>query len=165
MDTLFHWSKEEVHLARDFETIRKAMRRASKETDAQRTASESPDHRAAPQIALSDAKLVTLEPGLKRLIVTARAEPRASIDSVMLWYKPLPSESDWAAVPMKANPAGYVGSVDVDAAGAMYYLEALSSRGGKMYPDFRKDTPYFVIEPWDARSLVAESDGTEATSG
>lgn len=146
MDTLFgfHWRKEEAGLKKDFTIIRKAMAKADGRPH------DVPTQGRAPEISLRDSRLTVIEPGLKRMTVTASSKA----DSAILWHKPVPSETQWTAIPMRRTATGFTGSFDVQDSGAMYYVEALSREGGSQYPDFRKDTPYLVIEPWDARELV-----------
>ena len=147
MNMRFHWKKEEGLLAKDFTIISKAMAKAKDQRDASPSAVDSD-----PQITLEDSRLSVIGPGLKRMTVTADSQA----DSAILWHKPLPSETQWTPVPMRRTATRFTGSFDVQDSGAMYYIEALSSDGGSQYPDFRKETPYLVVEPWDSAIRISE---------
>ena len=149
MNTRFHWKNQERLLVKDFEIIRKAMGKA-KPAQSERLAENSGPK---PQVVASDVKLITMDSEHKRLIVQAQLK---GADSVVLWHKSLPSESRWTATQMKPDATGYTASIDVGPTGAMYYLEAKSSSGAILFPDFRKETPYRAVEPWDSRVLAAE---------
>jgi len=54
-------------------------------------------------------------------------------------------------VPMTTQGDAYVGEVTVLPVGQMWCVEALGADGGgMMWPDFRVETPYKCVLPWDA---------------
>ncbi|HEX9198397.1 MAG TPA: hypothetical protein VF865_02480, partial [Acidobacteriaceae bacterium] len=80
---------------------------------------------------------------------TVNCTPAAEngVVSVMLWWKPLPSELAWESVPMSAGPGGtFTASFPIDRRGAMYLVDVHDRQGNaRNFPDERKETPYRVI--------------------
>lgn len=86
----------------------------------------------------------------KKLTIKADVDDPAGVKSVLLKYKPLPSETDWKTIELTKEAALWVGSVSVSSDGLMWCIEAIDKDGnGAMWPDFRNDIPYRVVESWD----------------
>jgi len=71
---------------------------------------------------------------------------------VFLKTKAFPSDAeDWIETPMTREGDVYVGRAAIQPEGLMWCVTALGpDGGGAMWPDFRKETPYRCVLPWDA---------------
>ena len=92
------------------------------------------------------------QPNTKKLTVRVAFENPAKVDKVFLRTKPFPSDKgDWTPSPMTKQGSVWVGEADVDPEGLMWCIEAYGVDGiGSMWPDFRKETPYRYVAPWEA---------------
>ncbi|NOY81602.1 MAG: hypothetical protein GXP31_11455 [Kiritimatiellaeota bacterium] len=66
-----------------------------------------------------------------------------------LRFKHLPSEQTWRKRRMQPRDGGFVGTVRVTPAGAQWAVEVVAPQAGTCWPDWRRERPYRVIEPWD----------------
>ncbi len=119
------------------------------------------DDRQGPQIIPAQPQLRDLPGGMKELRVAAKVTDKAQIASVVLWHKPLPSESDWRPIPMRPVAGEYVATLPVRSEGLLYAIEAIDGVGnGTRYPTVELERPYLVVEPWPASSAPASDDPT-----
>lgn len=96
--------------------------------------------------------------GVKTLTVRARVEDPAGLRAVLLKIKPLPSESRWHRMPMSLENGRWTATVQVSPHGLQWCVEALDKDGnGTMWPDFRTDIPYRIIEPWEDPSVLTDN--------
>ena len=65
-----------------------------------------------------------------------------------LRFKHLPSEQTWRNRRMQKQGNAFTGRMTVTAAGAQWAIEVVSSESGTCRPDWRKEKPYRVVEPW-----------------
>lgn len=87
----------------------------------------------------------------KKLKVTVTLTNPAAARKVSLKHKAMPSEVDWSLTPMERRGSAFVAQVDVAPEGHMWCVEVVDTSGiGAMWPDFRVETPYRVVLPWDA---------------
>ena len=66
-----------------------------------------------------------------------------------LYHKPLPSETQWRKTRMTRQGRALEGRLDVSPEGAQWAVEVLSPDAGAFWPDWRRETPYRVIDAWD----------------
>jgi hypothetical protein len=89
--------------------------------------------------------------------LTVRIEDKAKVHAVRVYYKHTPAWYEWLSIDME--PAGsnlYRVNVPLTAEGILYYFEAVDENGNATHhPDFLKQTPYFVIDGWDAARTYA----------
>ena len=90
----------------------------------------------------------------KRLIVRVRFAKPAMVGDAFLKTKPFPSDKgQWTLTPMRMDGALFVGEAEVQPEGLMWCIEAMDVEGGgSMWPDFRKETPYRYVPPWNPGS-------------
>lgn len=95
--------------------------------------------------------------GVKKLTIRAHVTDSSGLHSVLLRWKPLPSESMWRTVEMSPEGGGkFQASVDVFPYGLMWGIEALDADGnGTQWPDFMTGVPYRWIEPWRDEAAFA----------
>ncbi len=107
-----------------------------------------------PQICLLNVRRRRLPGGRERETFVIEAKDETGVREAWLWWKPLPSERRWRKVRMRRLGGDKFGaSVEITSDGAFYCFEAIDSAGnGAMFPNFLKERPYFVIEPWFAPS-------------
>jgi len=100
------------------------------------------------QIVVSDLKQSV---GSGKLTIELNAWASDGIAQVLLWYKPLPSESRWASVPLASGESGFSVSVPLPSVGMLYLVEARDRGGsGVEFEPALRATPYAVVEPWDS---------------
>lgn len=89
-------------------------------------------------------------------IVTLEAAVHAAspIQTVSVYYKRMPSSYEWLKQTMRPAADGtYKANVPLTPEGILYYFEAVDESGNAAnYPNFLKQTPYFVIDSWTPRS-------------
>ena len=87
----------------------------------------------------------------------------AAIRAAYVFYKPIPAYYDWIRI--KMQPAGngsYRASVPLTPEGILYYFEAVDADGNAAnYPDFLKQTPYFVVNAWDRGKSISDLTAAE----
>ncbi|GEM_PF-1308616 len=91
------------------------------------------------------------------LMATVRAKAR--IECVRLHYKRMPSYYDWLSLEMtQARGDKFHAKVPLTPEGILYYFEATDVDGNStQFPDFMKQTPYFVIQGWNAAGRMTGS--------
>jgi len=105
--------------------------------------------RTGPTFAEPKATLSRALRGVKTLTVSAGVRDPAGLKMVRLRYKPLQSETDWSEIEMQQRNGTCTASIPVFPIGLMWCLEALDADdNGTMWPDFRSDIPYRVVDPW-----------------
>jgi hypothetical protein len=72
------------------------------------------------------------------------------IRKVNLLWKPFRSEAAWRRIPMENAAADWAAQVDINAEGAMYGLEVITTRNATM-AHVDGERPYGVINPWPLR--------------
>jgi hypothetical protein len=73
------------------------------------------------------------------------------VDKVYLKTKSFPSERSWTSTPMTIRRDMFSAEVPITPEGLMWCIEALDKDGnGTLWPDFRRETPYKVVLPWNA---------------
>jgi len=87
----------------------------------------------------------------KKLTVRVKFAKPDRVDKASLKTKPFPSDKgDWTLTPMKRDGLYWVGEAEVQPEGLMWCIEALDVDGiGLTWPDFRKETPYRYVAPWN----------------
>jgi len=66
---------------------------------------------------------------------------------------------------MKQTDGAWTAQIPVKPEGLMWAIEAIDSDGnGTMWPDFRTDIPYRVVDPWDPMQTKAKT-GIPFSSG
>ncbi|MGC8862673.1 MAG: hypothetical protein ACP5R5_07845, partial [Armatimonadota bacterium] len=87
----------------------------------------------------------------KKLTVKVKFANPDWLDKVSLKTKPFPSDKgDWTLTPMKRDGQFWVGEAEVEPEGLLWCIEALDVDGiGCTWPDFRKETPYRYVAPWN----------------
>jgi hypothetical protein len=97
--------------------------------------------------------------GTSATITAVAPTSSAGIKTVVLWWKPLPSELPWESQTMTASTNGdYTATVPFDNHGLLYLIELEDSRGGaRNLPDESVETPYRVIPatPFIAAPAIA----------
>jgi len=88
-----------------------------------------------------------------KVSLTVQAQSNVGIETVRVHYKRLPAYHGWLSIDMQNNGHNeYSADVPLTSEGILYYFEAIDKNGNdKHYPDFRKETPYFVIDGWEER--------------
>ena len=151
----YTWSKEGQNPAADFEALDNevaAIRASGKESCLVNVWSRGDAE--GPDVADVSPRLEWLDPNkIRKLTVTVRVADPSGVARVALKTKPFPSQSDWTAVDMQGTNGVYAASQTVASEGLIWCIEALDKDGnGTMWPDFRKETPYRAVEPWDVSS-------------
>jgi hypothetical protein len=92
---------------------------------------------------------------------------KAPIRSAYVYYKPMPAYDNWIKVKMQhVSGDRYSASVPLTSEGILYYFEAIDNDGNAAnYPDFLKQTPYFVINAWDSGESVTNRTVGEPRGG
>ena len=90
----------------------------------------------------------------KPMEITAEVKDPSGMKWVKLRYRHLSQYEDYQTLEMKSGKDGMTykaeipGSFIVPQWDLMYFIETMDKAGnGKIYPDFRKETPYVVIKP------------------
>jgi hypothetical protein len=93
----------------------------------------------------------------KSLAVEVEIRDKVPIRSACVYYKPMPAYYNWIKVPMQqAGGDRYSASLPLTPEGILYYFEATDADGNAAnFPDFLKQTPYFVVNAWDSRSSAS----------
>lgn len=150
----YTWSKEAQKLERDFVALDEAVA-AIKASGKKGTAPSvwTRGDGKGPLITKANSRLT---PGpdnkSKKLTVTAVVTDSSGVGAVYLKTKGFPSERTWSIMRMDSRSGGvYTATVPVMPEGLMWSIEAVDKDGnGSMWPDFRQETPYRVVLPWDA---------------
>ncbi len=152
----FTWSKEGEKLQQDLKVLDDTIaeiKASGKTGKAPPIAIDVGIH--GPEVASCQSELTGLgtAPGTKRLVVRVGFENPEKVDKAFLKIKPFPSDKgDWTLLPMTKIGSMWIGEVDVDPEGLMWCIEAYGADGiGSLWPDFRKETPYRYIAPWEAK--------------
>jgi hypothetical protein len=78
-------------------------------------------------------------------------QAKARISAVRVYYKQMPAYHDWLMLEMQ--PLGdnrFSAHVPLTPEGILYYFEASDEDGNAThFPDFLKQTPYFVVPGWN----------------
>ncbi len=86
----------------------------------------------------------------KQVQISAEIEDNSTKVDARLFYKPIPSTKYWSApIAMTAieNTNKFTAEVPFSDEGILFYLEAVDEDyNGIIYPDFRQETPYFIVE-------------------
>ena len=84
----------------------------------------------------------------------AEVEAKLPLARVIVCHKRMPSYDAWIETAMQpAGPGRYSARVPLTPEGILYYFKAIDAVGNAShYPDFLIETPYFVINRWDAGS-------------
>ncbi len=87
-------------------------------------------------------------------------QAKAPIAGVFVYYKRMPSYYDWIELEMNRVDTGrYSAPVPLTPEGVLYYFKAVDAGGNAAhYPDFLKQTPYFVLSGWSASVIPARND-------
>jgi len=148
----FTWSEEGKKLDQDIKDLDEAV--------ASIKASGKIGH--APTIDLiargpwiSDIKADIISSGSqsKTLYISAMITSSTPVKDVILLTKPFPSEDQWTEIPMTLTAGSYTAQAVSTPEGLIWCIEATDKSGkGTIYPDFRNETPYKIIEPWETAS-------------
>jgi hypothetical protein len=149
----YTWSKEAERLPTDLKVLDETIAevKASGKTG-RAPAIPLPAAKCSAKIAKVDSVLLpTTATALQRLKVAVTFKDPAKCGKVSLKWKPMPSETDWTLTPMAASNGVYSAQVDVTPDGLLWCVEVVDTAGtGTIWPDFRVETPYRVVLPWDA---------------
>ncbi|MEW5946932.1 MAG: hypothetical protein AB1742_12120 [bacterium] len=101
-----------------------------------------------PEIGQLQARVLD---GGGKAAITTRVKDDSGVESVVLYYKLIPSQYLWYHTEMKKTDADlYSAEVLLTHEGLLYYVAAADTRGNAaMYPDFRLETPYRALPGWD----------------
>ncbi|MDH7602309.1 MAG: hypothetical protein QHI38_09195 [Armatimonadota bacterium] len=152
----FTWSKEGEKLAQDLKVLDDTIAeiKASGKTGKAPPIAIDVGIRG-PEVASCQSELTGsgTTPGTKKLIVRVSFENPGKVDKVFLKTKPFPSDKgDWTLSPMTKQGSTWIGEIEVDSEGLMWCIEAYGTDGiGSMWPDFRKETPYRYVAPWEPK--------------
>lgn len=148
----YTWSKEGEKLKNDFEVLNDAVmeiRTAGKHGKA--PALPLGNARCAAKIMKVDSTVTDSGNNAKKLKVAVTFADPTRCAKVMLKHKPMPSETDWTLTPMSRNGAVFTAQADITPDGLLWCIEVVDASGiGMIWPDFRVETPYKVILPWDS---------------
>ena len=102
----------------------------------------------------------------ERLALQLTVRSGTPLTVVRAYYKEMPSHREWRAVEMTEVHAGrYEAVVPLTPDGILYYFEAIDDQGSAAnYPDFLEQTPYFVVDAWDAPTSPSHRSGRPAAS-
>ncbi|MFQ3549696.1 MAG: hypothetical protein SNJ70_08095, partial [Armatimonadota bacterium] len=148
----FTWSEEGKKLAEDFEALDKSVEEAKAGGLKQIVPSIAViGDGKGPKLFDISSNLEKMNESVKRLHVKVKAEDKAGIKSVLLKWKPLPSERLWSTKPMVLKDGYYSAYIDVYPDGLQWGIEALDNQNnGTLFPDFRREDPYKIVEAWNA---------------
>ena len=84
-----------------------------------------------------------------RIDISCNPVPSDLLASVLLWYKPFPSQYAWQSTSMHAEPDGsYRASVPDDSQGMLYKIEVkATAKRSALFPNPLKERPYWILEP------------------
>lgn len=155
----YAWSQEGTKLDGDL----RALEEAVAEIKASGPAGTAPRVGArgdatGPSVTDASSKLLPSDSEYaKRLQVTVLVTDPSGVAKVMLKTKPMPSERVWSLAPMELRDGLYRAEVVAPSEGLMWCIEALDADGnGTMWPNFRKETPYRVVLPWETGAALVE---------
>lgn len=94
----------------------------------------------------------------KAVTIAIEIRDKSPIRSAYVFYKRMPSYYNWVKVKMQhVSGDRYSASVPLTPEGIQYYFEAIDNDGNAAnYPDFMKQTPYFVINAWDSGESISD---------
>ena len=102
------------------------------------------------------------------VLLTVRAQAKAKLDSVRVYYKRTPAYYEWVRIEMEPQGgASYSANVPLTPEGILYYFEAIDEDGNAAnYPNFMERTPYLVVNAWDPSERVGavKDPGGEGTA-
>jgi hypothetical protein len=89
--------------------------------------------------------------------ITCKPSAPQGVAKVVLWWKPLPSELQWANLPMTSQPDGtFSATLPLTPEGLMYMVEVQDKAGqARNFPDERQETPYHIIPAFVANGATA----------
>jgi len=110
-----------------------------------------PRHLAPLRVAVSCTRLAsTPERKTFRIRAAVRArEAGGHNGAAYLYQKPLPSETRWRKRQMAWRGGAYQADLEVSPVGREWAVEVVTPDAGALWPDWRRETPYRVIEAWD----------------
>ncbi len=86
----------------------------------------------------------------EKINVKVRARDGSGISNMTIFYKKMPSTDKWRSKEMVSNGDQYSAVLPLDASGLLYFFQASDIYGNAASaPDFRTQTPYYVIDSWD----------------
>ncbi len=149
----FSWYEEGKKLDSDFTALDDAVaeiRASNKEGKA--PAIPAGDAKCSGQIARVDSAVVdTASNSEKKLNVRVTFKDPSRVGRVWLKWKPMPSETDWTLTAMTRSGDAFTAQASISPDGLLWCVQAVDDVGvGVMWPDFRKETPYRVVLPWEA---------------
>jgi hypothetical protein len=85
--------------------------------------------------------------------LVAEVKDGAKVRFVRVYYKSTGAQHEWLMVDMReTGDHRYEADVPITPEGILYYFEAADENGNASnYPDFLKQTPYFVLDGWEAK--------------
>ncbi|MBW3540000.1 MAG: hypothetical protein KY476_07015 [Planctomycetes bacterium] len=165
-----HWKDRLPEIRREVASLESLLKEHPvRETTYRRFPGESP---ARDQIHIT-SEPVARAIARKDLHVTARVESTGPVGKILLHFRPLNQTVDWKQVEMTSDGAGRFtatipGEEVVPQWDFMYYIEARSENGGRLWPSWRTEQPYVVVpvQREDAASTVQPLSGlSEGRSG
>lgn len=104
-----------------------------------------------PVITLDRTSRQSTSEGGKLVRLVVKVDDASKLAEVVLAWKPLPSETTWHYAPLAQRDGAWVGEFPLTSEGAQWALRATDEWGNAcMWPDFEKETPYIIEEPWAA---------------
>jgi hypothetical protein len=153
----FRWSD----LTPSVEADPAALQQAQDEVQAAGTPVQTgivPRHLAPLAITVTSTPLTsTPERKTFRLRVALRDAVADGRPAAYLLRKPLPSETHWRRQPLTRRRDGFEGVLEVSPQGAQWAVEVVTPTAGARWPDWRKETPYRVVEAWDGPVVAPQA--------
>jgi len=93
----------------------------------------------------------------KAVTIEVEIQDKAAIRSAYVFYKRMPAYDNWIKVKLQhVSGDRYSASVPLTPEGILYYFEAIDNDGNAAnYPNFLKQTPYFVIDAWNSGESIS----------
>ncbi len=146
----FLWSRELPQVKKDLVILDRIHKRIAKSGGAVRSGVEPPA-RTSLSLAVTWApqRQSASEKTFKITAAPVSGAGFAAGTRAWLHWKYLPSEHFWHSQAMRPAEGGFSAILRVTPLGAQWAVEVVGPRGGACWPDWRKETPYRVVEAWN----------------
>ncbi len=154
--TEYSWQNRNQELAEDYRALNEVINQINESEKTCKAPVVLPlacDTENTPTIRKVDHSVKNREGENAKTVVIECEVGNAHAETVVaVRAKPFPSETAWKVYPMQRHKDGaYTCELVSGPEGIMWCVEVVDSETGcgSLWPDFRKETPYIVVMPWE----------------
>lgn len=158
-----HWKNELTLLKQDRvfveEFIAKKENKQSKPPLLDIEAVKMTDIENAPKVNIVDIETVKANDKGGKVIIKGHITGKYDIAVVKVYYKKMPSTSNWQVKTIKMKKQSFVTEIPITYEGVQFRIETVDAKGhGIVWPDVRETVPYISIPGWPKPDTIKESE-------